>query len=325
MWVAYFPHLMITPKKSKESSSCSRWCSACKDNLDFSVPLNLEPNQVFYTNLKKFFQENTIYFTEMSFLYYGDFFENFSQVKQGIENLYFHNILNDSHEVSVWVRAEKTINSSAIWYIKNWYKRWVFRLKFSLSLDVNFFELREKIIHFHKTLIFIEKIKLSKNSIILLQCNNIEFCSYSLREKIELFTLLKTLQNRYKFLEINFSDFIVNINLDWVFQENSFSYEKYKECIYINNSMLEYSLEKNFEDNNIIYIEHADIFTDSIAIHNPYCKKLKLNNFGSIKDSVMEINTQLRIFMRQQLLLSESYQKRERHISRCEFCINTLK
>lgn len=61
---------MITPKKQSDISSCSRGCSPCKDNLDYSIALNLDQNQDFYVDLKNFFQENTVHFTEMSFLYY---------------------------------------------------------------------------------------------------------------------------------------------------------------------------------------------------------------------------------------------------------------
>lgn len=219
------------------------------------------------------------------------------------------------------MRAEKSINKEALQYIKNWKERGVFRLKFSISLDIPLVNLKEQLQAFNKTLSVIKKIQLENKGHILLQCNNIEFCKYSLKEKIELFFILKKLQTNSPFLEINFSDFIVKIDLRKNFESDFFSYEQYKECLYRERNIIQYPLDENFKDKNTIYIEHADIFTDAIAIHNPYCKKLKSNNFGSMKDSINQINTKLRAFTEEQQLLSQRYQENTDRISRCDFCI----
>lgn len=308
---------MITPKNQKEFSSCSRGCRKCNDNLADWVHVNVSPDNPFYFQLKEFFSKNELVNNqEVTFLYYWDFSRDFNTVQQGIRNLFDFEIIPTDSNIWVWMRCDNHLTQDAFKYIENWQWPWELRIKFSLDLSRHLLECIQSIKIFFQSVNKISPI-ISSKIIMMLQMNNIEHCKLSLAHKKILFSLLKSLKRQFPFLNIQFSDFIVNINLDIDFQDDFFSYEAYKKCIYLDEKVVGCTLERNFLSDTDIFIEHVDIFQDAIAIHNLHCKKLLMNNFWSIQDSISNINARIRKFCNHISQLENNFNGQG---NICDFC-----
>ena len=296
MWKLFFPHLMITPKLQREFSSCSRGCKKCNDNLSDSIHVNVDPKNPFYLGLQDFFSKNELIGNkEVTFLYYWDFSKDFFIVQQGIQNLFDFQIIPINSNIWVWIRCNNELAQESIEYIRNWKWPWELRLKFSMDLSSTIVEHLYNIKIFFQTLRTLSLV-LSSNIVVMLQLNNIELLSLSIPQKKILFSLLQSLCSQFRFLNIQFSDYVVNTHFDGVFKDDFFSYEVSKKCVYIDDTAIDYTLDKNFLSDEDIYIEHVDIFEDAISIHNLHCKKLLMNNFGSIYDTSVTINKNIRKF-----------------------------
>lgn len=309
MWRLFFPHLMITPKKLSQIASCSRGCSICRDNLPQEINLHLESKQEFYLKVKDFFSRyQLVWNQEVTFLYYGDFFSHFQQVRDGIENLFIYEIIPHSSNIWVWIRAESAMSEEAIKYLTSWNRSWDFHLKISLDLSKNIHINTESLIHMSKNLLRIKNVYFPKNMYFLLQLNNIEFMSYDQTQRYTLYKLIKKISETFNFLGIACSDFPIKWDFKKQYFPEFFDFDFHKMCLYQNQKIISSSLEKNFLKEDDIYIEHVDIFEDAISIHNPYCKKLKSNYFWNMDEDIIQINKKLRDFSQKMTKFTQGQQ-----------------
>ncbi len=319
----YFNSITLAPKKKNDVSWCARWCHTCKDNVS-EIRLNLDINNPFYPQLHNFLNQNQPLFNkEINFFYYGDFISNFDSVSTGIEHLYFHKILLKHHNIWVWSRSEAIFRKRHIDFIKGWDNEWKLTVKFSFDLSVNFASLISKIKNLNKMFTIISYSQLWKDTIeYQVHAHNIELMNLTIKEKENLFYFIKFLKKKFPAVIFNFSTQEVLSDFSRDFTPDTFSYPHldFSKCHYLNPQKVEISLESNFLSPTDIYMENVDIFEDSIAIHDPNCKKVKQNHFWTIADSIETINTNIRKFVARQRLLEKTQTENICHD--CKMAVN---
>lgn len=275
----------------------------------------MDDSKDFYNKVSTFFKKNKLAGNkEVTFLYYWDFFENFEQVSNWINELIKIEVLSDELNIWVWIRSNSKINKKVLSYLLEYKRSWILTLKFSLDMWNTYNYLIKSIETLFSSFLVISKLVFNKNINYIVQLNNIDNSSLSSKEKAIINTYLKKITDRFNFVELIYSNYDI--------KKTFLDFDNFDKCIYYWNHV-EYWLKKNEDSKNDIFIDHVDLLKDSIRLHNLYCKKLKSNYFGTLDSDVTNINAELNKFIYWLDILHKEYENND-YDSICNYCNDRL-